>query len=49
MEKHTKVTLIDGGLSTQLEYLGFPIKDTILWTAKWLDQNPNVLKKAHIE
>jgi S-methylmethionine-dependent homocysteine/selenocysteine methylase len=49
MENKEKVTLIDGGLSTELNFLGFQIKDTILWTAKWLKDNPNALKQAHLK
>ena len=44
-----KIILIDGGLSTELEYLGFQVKDTNLWTAKYLLTNPDALKKAHLK
>ncbi len=66
------ITLIDGGLSTELEDMGRGVsviyiykfiaywlklkrlnwnlyKESKLWTAQWLIDDPDVLKQAHIK
>ena len=44
-----EIIMIDGGLSTELESVGFEIGKTRLWTAKCLLDKPDLLKQAHIK
>lgn len=39
-------TLIDGGLSTALEQLGYA-NQGLLWTARWVVERPEVITRAH--
>lgn len=43
-----KVLILDGALGTQMQNHGFDIKDS-LWSAKFLDTNPNAIKLVHKE
>ncbi|XP_030837701.1 uncharacterized protein LOC105447242 [Strongylocentrotus purpuratus] len=49
--KNTDIFIVDGGLSTELIRLGFPVdltdKDP-LWTSTYLLKNHNALRKAHL-
>ncbi len=44
--KHNEPVILDGGLATQLEAMGFDI-DGALWSAKLLASNPRAIVEAH--
>ncbi len=44
--REQRVIIVDGGLATQLESMGFDI-DGELWSAKLLDSNPRAIIDAH--
>jgi homocysteine S-methyltransferase len=44
--KHSDPVILDGGLATQLESMGFDI-DGALWSAKLLASNPHAIVDAH--
>lgn len=47
LQKH-KLVILDGALGTYLEEKGYDVKDK-LWSAKFLDQNPQIIQKIHKE
>lgn len=43
-----KAIIIDGALGTQIQKNGYDVNDS-LWSAKYLDENPEVIKEVHIQ
>lgn len=43
-----KAIIIDGALGTQIQKNGYDVNDT-LWTAKFLDENPQIIKDVHLQ
>ena len=46
--ENNKIMIIDGSMSTPLERLGADLNDT-LWTAKVLREQPELIKKVHMD
>ena len=46
-EQASGITLLDGGLATELQARGWPL-DTVLWSAQYLRSNPRALIDAHL-
>ncbi len=46
--KKQKAIIIDGALGTQIQRNGHNVNDS-LWSAKFLDENPKVIKDVHIQ
>ncbi|XP_041483390.1 homocysteine S-methyltransferase YbgG-like [Lytechinus variegatus] len=46
--RNKDMIIIDGGLSTELIRLGYPIDLDPLWTSTYLLKNPDALKRAHL-
>ncbi|XP_048453498.1 homocysteine S-methyltransferase 3-like [Rhincodon typus] len=47
MEDRPEVTIIDGGLATELEAGGLNLQDDPLWSARILQTNPQAIKDVH--
>ncbi|XP_048388742.1 uncharacterized protein zgc:172121 isoform X2 [Stegostoma tigrinum] len=47
MEDRPEVTVIDGGLATELEAGGLNLQDDPLWSARILKTNPQAIKDVH--
>ena len=46
-EQSSEITLLDGGLATELQARGWAL-DTVLWSAEYLRSNPRALIDAHL-
>jgi S-methylmethionine-dependent homocysteine/selenocysteine methylase len=43
------VILIDGGLGTELQSMGYITENDKLWSGKWLIEKSSVVKRAHLK
>lgn len=44
--KKQKAIILDGALGTQIQKNGYDVNDS-LWSAKFLDENPSIIKEVH--
>ncbi|XP_067890200.1 homocysteine S-methyltransferase YbgG isoform X2 [Heterodontus francisci] len=47
MAGEREVTIVDGGLATELEAAGFNLQEDPLWSARVLQTNPQAIKNVH--